>query len=148
RAEIREMFQPSVLSLPPGDSAISLLPASIAKETPGALAHMPAEASISILPSAVAPRSAAQADVQAMVAPRQPIVPASDEIAKMSGDSASGVGEAIMDRILYIKGTPASGTAAPVQGSASAAPSQLKPARRGLLYYALAGPAKLATKST
>jgi len=128
------------------------------------VAHLPAEASISVLPSALtpsawimiaprlapqaAPESAAKADVEAMVAPKEAIVPAGEDVSKMSGDQASGAGEAIMDRILYIKGTPASGTAAPVAGSQTGSASQLKPSRPGPLYYLLAGPAKIATKST
>lgn len=138
----------SVRSLPPGDSAVSLIPTGLIKETPASIPSIPAEASISILP-AVAPQSAAKADVQAMLAPQEAVVPAGQDVSKMSGDQASGAGEAIMDRILYIKGTPAASSAVePVAVSQGTPSSQLQPARRSPLYYLLAGPAKIATKST
>lgn len=143
----------------PAEASISILPTlpirQIADGPVTAVAKAGAEAPIRVIPfpsktfslfsSASKP---ARADVQAMLAPREAIVPAGEDVSKMSGDQASGEGAAIMDRILYIKGTPASVSAVPVAGAESVQKAALKPARRGPIGYLLAGPVKLVRAST
>lgn len=139
-------YQPAQL-VPPAESAISLMPSAVAPNMPQAVVHIPGEASLSILPAMAAPQTAASADVSAMLA--QPAAPTNDQIGKMDSTQAQSAGEDMMDRILYIKGTPRTESSASVVAPNSSMGSvTLKPARRGPLYYALAGPAKIATSST